>query len=249
MQITLPAIEPTAIRLPIHTAELNGLEIALTPEPRGLVLLLCAAGRLEIDAGGTMNALAEHGYATIAIDVAARGQGDAVLVENLCAAVNHALGAGWEPDQIGMVGYRLGGRAVLLGAMDLELGAAVSISPTDPASINLSYPGVRTPWLGIFAHRDPSTSPAQVRALHNHLHNVSNAYISVVSYDAGAEFFRDPADPAVHSAAFDGWQRTVEWLDLRVAPPPTPLALAWRDKAGPHAQQTGPQAQRRGRSQ
>lgn len=249
MQITLPAIEPTAIRLPASTGELNGLEITLNGQPRGLVLLLCAAGRSDLGASEAMNALAEHGYATMAFDLAANGQSDAALVENLSAVVDHALGAGWDEEQIGMVGYRIGGRAALLGAMVLRLGAAVSVSPTDLDTIDSSYPGVHTPWLGMFADHDPSVSPSRIAFLHNHFRNASDAYVSVVSYDASAEFFHDSGDPAVHSAAFDGWQRTVEWLDLRVAPVLTPLALAWREKTGPHVQKAIPQPARRGRSQ
>ncbi|MHA4854791.1 dienelactone hydrolase family protein [Rhodococcus sp. MSC1_016] len=240
MLTTLPVIEPTTSRLPTPSGELDTREIQLLGEPRGLVLLLCAAGRLSIDACETMNAFAEHGYATVAVDLVTNGgEDDNAVVENLRAVVDRALDEGWEPEQIGLVGYRAGGHAALLGAMTMELGAAVSVSPTDIDTINLSSQNgdMRTPWLGMFGNHDPSVSPAQILTLHGQLRSLPNAFVSVVSYSAGFDFFRDSGDPSVHAVAFDSWQRTVEWLNLRVAPRLTPLALAWREKTSTQDQQ------------
>ncbi|WP_329410556.1 dienelactone hydrolase family protein [Nocardia vinacea] len=252
MLTTLPVIEPVTSRLRTPGGELDALEIKLLGEPRGLVLLLCAAGRLSIDACETMNAFAEHGYATTAVDLAANSQDDDdEVIESLRAVVNRAIAGGWEPGQIGLVGYRTGGRAALLGAMSMELGAAVSVSPTEIGTINPSSQNgdIRTPWFGVFGDRDPSVSPAQILALRGHLHGRSHAYVSVVSYDAGAEFFRDSGDPSMHAVAFDSWQRTVEWLNLRVAPRLTPRAVAWREKTCTAERQTIAQLEPKGDSQ
>lgn len=232
MQTALPVIEPTATRLAVPSGELETLEIGLVGEPRGLILILCAAGRLFVDASETMNAFAEHGYATIAVDLTTNGQGDDGIVADLTTVVERVAGEGWELEQIGLVGFGAGGRAALLGAMALDLGAAVSVSPTDVSTIRppSRKRDMRTPWLGVFGERDPSVSPAAILALSGRVRGLSRAYVSVVCYDAGADFFRDSADPVVHAASFDCWQRIVEWNNLRVAPRLTPLAMAWREK-------------------
>lgn len=226
-------IKPTKSRLAGPSGGLEVLEIRLPGAASGLVVLLTAAGGLDGAAAETMNAFAEHGYASIAVDLAANGQRDRNVVGDLGKLVDHAVADGWELDQIALVGYGAGGRAALLGAMSLDVAAAVSVSPSDAATVRPTVRStpMQTPWLGMFGEGDTTFSSAGVLALYGHLCGFSAAHVGVVCYEAGADFYRDSADPVVHAAAFDCWQRTVEWLTVRVAPRLTPLAVAWRARS------------------
>ncbi|MGW1785649.1 dienelactone hydrolase family protein [Streptomyces sp. NPDC002143] len=181
-----------------------------------------------------MNRLAEHGYASIAADLSAGGPTDGELVAGAGALLSTLVGQGWSYDQVGVIGYGFGGRVAFLAATAFELGASVSVSPraadsvrTDPAAASL-----RTPWLGLFGESDGCAEDPSPSELGAELGATSPAHTSIMTYPAG-DFYRDSTDPARHAAAFDSWQRTVEWLNRRVAPRPTPLALAWQENSVP----------------
>ncbi|MEU0466086.1 MULTISPECIES: dienelactone hydrolase family protein [Amycolatopsis] len=193
------------------------LEIALGGAPRGLVVLLCGPGGLDRDATEVMNRLAEHGYETLAAE--ARGR----VLEPL---VQRAAERGWTGDQIGLLGLGRGGRAVLDAAAEWCFGAAVSLSPSGPLA---GVAAVRTPWLGLFGAEDPGVSAEEVRALGARLAAGTDVYSQVVTYPGvGADFHRRQGDGVSYAASYDGWQRAIEWLELRVAPRLTPLAEQWR---------------------
>ncbi|MGH3431817.1 MAG: dienelactone hydrolase family protein [Thermocrispum sp.] len=191
------------------------LEIALGGAPRGLVLLLCDDGGLERDATEVMNRLAEHGFESLAAEVGP-----------LAPLVERATERDWSQEQIGLVGLGAGGLAVLQAAADLRLGAAVSLSPAGSLS---DVGAVVTPWLGLFGAQDPGATADGVRALADRLRAGSDVYTRVVSYPGvGREFYHRSGDGVSYAASYDGWQRTMEWLELRVAPRLTPLAERWR---------------------
>jgi len=211
MEEAIPRIAPRVVDL---ARDVRAAEITLGGIPRGAVVVLCDAGRLA-GAAEPMNALAGHGYETVAAEVA---NGAADVAGGLLA---HLADRGWEPEQVGVVGYGAGGRAALLTATEFALGAAVSVTAASYAD-----PGepLRTPWLGLCGG-----DPVAARRLDTVLYQRSPVYTQVVWYpDLDESFSGEPAEAAAHAAAFDAWQRTAEWLDLRVVPRPTPLALAWR---------------------
>jgi len=212
MEQGFPRIEPEVVQV---GAGVTATEITLGGVPRGAIIVLCDAGRLS-DAAEPMNGLAEHGYESVAAEVSG-GAGD--VVGSLLA---HLGARGWEAEQVGVIGYGAGGRAALLTAAEFTLGAAVTIAPDGPVS-DPREP-LRTPWLGLFGG-----DAAGLRRLGETLYERSPVYTEVVCYPAaGSGFHRDSAEAPVHAAAFDSWQRTVEWLNLRVVPRLTPLARAWR---------------------
>lgn len=225
LDVEVPRIDPVRSTRALAVGEVDTAEIVLFSEPRGAVLLLCEPGGLDTHATGLMNALAEHGYETLATDLsvlALDDEGLRIAVEGLLDVLAER---GWEREQTGVVGYADGGRAALVAARDLEVGAAVSMSPT--ALTDVTEPAVRTPWLGMFGEHD-SAAPATAVARLEQQVGRGPAFSRLVVYPGvGADFHRASASSLDHAAAFDSWQRVVEWLNVRVDFRPTPFARTW----------------------
>ncbi|OXR41256.1 hypothetical protein B7C42_06654 [Nocardia cerradoensis] len=217
-------IQPTASILSGSTKPVPALDISLGGTPRGLVVLICERGALNREGPGLMNRLAEHGYESLAVEA---GSVDASDLDVLMARADDR---NWIDEQIGLVGVGHGGSAVFEAAAQRELAAAVSISPAADGPGLLDFDDVvRTPWLGLFGDADPSVSADDRRALASRLAARSQIYTEVVSYPGvGRDFYRYGDDGPGYAAYYDSWQRTVEWLDARVAPRPTARARRWR---------------------
>jgi carboxymethylenebutenolidase len=230
----LVRIEPTRGRVTTSHGEVAVLEIELGGCPRGLVLLLGDTKGLGHEASETMNRLAEHGYETLAACVPARGFGDLVGV-----LIDRAKNRGWAAEQVAILGVGVGGRGALMAAMAEEVAAAVSVSPTfgsvSDAVAAEPLPDLvdvlRTPWLGLFGEHDAAVGPEELVELRSVLDARSDVFSRVVRYPGvGRDFHERSADGVSYAASYDGWQRVIEWLDARVAPRLTPLAMAWRDR-------------------
>lgn len=231
-----PWIEPKVIELP--GARARGL--ALGGAPRGAVLVLSPAGSHPGVAGSVLNRLARCGYESVETEVAPSPPRPGDLPPQVAAALAHLHSWDWAPDQVGVIGYGPGGRAAMAVAARHALGAAVSVAPgwDPPSPVELAPRHwfadlVRTPWLGLLGGAGTDRT-AELRAA---LSRRSPVFTEVVHYPGvSGPFHQDSGVAARHAASFDCWQRTVEWLDLRVAPRLTPSALAWRDsgsRAGP----------------
>jgi carboxymethylenebutenolidase len=88
---------------------------------------------------------------------------------------------------------------------------------------------LHTPWLGMFAGAGAGTGTqlADGERLGAAL-RTSPAYAEVVQYHRVPEdFYRNPREWVTYAAAFDSFQRIIEWLDAHVVPRPTPLAELW----------------------
>jgi carboxymethylenebutenolidase len=223
--VSLHQIEPLRSTAALAVGTVATAAIRLRGLPRGAVLLLCAGDGLETQAPELMNALAEHGYESLAADLTGLGLDD----NGLLTAAEGLLGilgeCGWEHEQIGVIGYAEGGRAALLAAAELVVGAAISLSPS--GVLDGLVPEVRSPWLALFGELDPARSPEVVTELVRRLDDAP-AFARVVVYPgADVAFFRGPAGALGHAAAFDSWQRVVEWLNVRVVPRPSPYAQLW----------------------
>ncbi|KOU59802.1 hypothetical protein ADK57_32250 [Streptomyces sp. MMG1533] len=216
MDQAFPRIQPDDVRI---GGGLRAAEIRLGGVPRGAVVLLTEAGD-PVDTAEVMNRLAEQGYETFAAEVS----GDGGAPDALRALLGRAGARGWAGEQVGLVGYGVGAQVALRAAEELELGAAVSVAPTRlPKTLAL-----RTPWLGLVGVPD-AQAEAAVRRVSRELALHAPVHTELVGYRGlGGSFHHDPADQRAHAAAFDCWQRTVEWLNLRVVPRLTPLARQWR---------------------
>ena len=153
------AVDSALGRVPIAQLDLGGI-------PRGAVLLLSAGGDFEADAAQHLNELATHGYEGIAADLDAIEGTDGQLVEVVGSLLGHLRRRDWEDEQVGIIGYGLGGHLALLSSARFGLGAAISVSPTTmttgddhlSAAMVALASRIRTPWLGMFGEDDPAVT-------------------------------------------------------------------------------------------
>ncbi|WP_405467373.1 dienelactone hydrolase family protein [Streptomyces canus] len=238
MDIAFPRIEPAIEQFLFAQGSRRSLPVArirLGGVPRGAVIVLCDTGALERDAAGIMNGLVEHGYESVAVDLSPTADVDGAgvhvpsereLLDDVAVLLGGWVERGWSAEQVGLVGNGFGGRVALLAAAEFELGAAVSVVPSEVVPLS-----PRTPWLGLLAGQDQAASPDDVKRLRARLHDAP-VYTELVTYPGVAgDFHFQSRETTAHAAAFDAWQRTVEWLDRRVVPRPTPLAREWRRRS------------------
>lgn len=212
-------IEPTRATL---AGDLHACEIRLGGTPRGLVVLITEDSTPELEVVEAMNHVALEGFESLAVP-ATTGVADVALAR--------AAERDWEPEQVGVVGIGAGGTVALDIARANQLGAAVSLSPVPDVDAVVARPALRTPWLGLFGASAGDLSGDEVRRLEQALHDGSDVFSQVVVYPGvGADFHRRTEDGVSFTASYDGWQRTIEWLNARVASRLTPLALAWRQR-------------------
>lgn len=220
-------IDPESTTAHVDGSTVTVLSVLLGGVPRGGVAVVAGPDGLDdIAAVDVMNALAQHGYESyLAGGVADPTQATvAHLTERLAAR-------GWEDEQIGLIGYGSGARVVLEATATRAYGAAVSI-PRGAEQLLLPdrVTDVRSPWLGLVglgAERELVPGLADYR---DELRRRAPEHTRIVGFPGADHCLRDSTDARVHAAAFDSWQRTAEWLNIHVAPRPTPLALAWRER-------------------
>ena len=232
-------ITPRRDRLATVLGTVDIAQVDLGGIPRGAVLVMSADRDFEGEAAPILNDLAVHGYESVAADMTATEGTDAALIEVVAELVHHLGMRGWQSEQIGVIGYGRSGRLALLACSHFGLGAAVSISPSqlftsdDHRSPDISELAsrVRTPWLGMYGDNDPAVTESACVELDRALRHYAPAYTQVVRYaGVGGDFYRKSSESLEIAASYDHWQRTVEWLNLHVAPRLTPLAEAWRQR-------------------
>jgi carboxymethylenebutenolidase len=235
---TVARIRPKLAEITATNGSLPVAELYLGGIPRGAVLLLCAAGQLSA-ADEKMNQLAEHGYESVAADLSVVGavRTDEAMIADVRTLLDRLHERTWSDEQIGVVGYGLGGRASYLAAAEYVLGSAISVDPVGITSSTVPTLAplvdeprpARTAWLGLIGAPGDGASPGGVARFAAALRVESPAYTELVSYPRVAgDFSRDSRDAVAHAASYDAWQRVIEWLNAHVAPRLTPLAEAWR---------------------
>lgn len=232
VQITpaMGVVPTSAGPVPIAQLDLGGV-------PRGAVIVVADGDDFPNDATHHLNELAAHGYEGVAADLSGLASDDAALLEIAQALIAHVGQRDWQPEQIGLIGYGIGGRLALVAGAHIALGATISISMTglssgtshlDPRIGDLAE-RLRTPWLGVFGAADTAAPKTACRELDDVLQERSAVYGRVVRYPGvGPNFFREPREALEISAAYDAQQRVIEWLNARVEPRLTPLAVKWR---------------------
>ncbi|GGM58339.1 carboxymethylenebutenolidase [Longimycelium tulufanense] len=143
-----------------------------------------------------------------------RLSGESVLADTDASFV-WLSGRGVKDDQMGVVGYGLGGSVAMVVAASRTLGAAVTIggggilSPVSDGLPSLVHVAgeLTCPWLGIYTEADPRISAEEVEKLREAAER-SEMATNVVRYP-------EPVDPVLDRArnAEDAWQRTLNWFD------------------------------------
>jgi carboxymethylenebutenolidase len=141
------------------------------------------------------------------------------LTNDLDATLSYLAGAGFEANQVGIVGFCLGGTVTFLAATRYPLGAAVTFYGGGiasgrfgtPSQIELA-PKLVAPWLGLYGDRDQSIPVDEVEALREAAAKAS-VPTEVVRYPDAEHGFHCDARSSFHqSSSQDAWRRTLAWL-------------------------------------
>ncbi|SHE69925.1 dienelactone hydrolase family protein [Streptoalloteichus hindustanus] len=223
---TFPLTDGSELRLTVaepETAVRGGLVVlhearGVTDAVRGLVSSLAQEGWLAVvphlyHRDGADELDAADGDDRVR-DQVNRLSGESVLADTDASFVWLAE-RGVRDDQMGVVGYGLGGSVAMVVAASRSLGAAVTIggggilSPVSeglPSLVDVAGE-LTCPWLGIYTEADPSIPHEDVEKLREAA-AAAGVATDVVRYPA-------PVDPAEDDAkaAADAWQRTLNWFD------------------------------------
>jgi len=118
-------------------------------------------------------------------------------------------------DQMGILGFDLGGSVALVVATMRSLGAAVTVAGDrllDPLSDDLpspleAAPELTCPWLGLFGERSQEPYVGDVEKLRNAVVSAGVVADVVIYPNIDHRFDHDPG------VAGDAWQRTLNWFD------------------------------------
>ena len=141
------------------------------------------------------------------------------LAADLDTTVAYLTSAGFEPDQIAVVGFCLGGSVAFLTAANQALGAAVTFYGAGIGQGRFGMPALvdragelKTPWLGLYGDADQSIPSDQVESLRKAVDGAAVA-TEIVRYPEGTHGFHCDARGSYHEAsAKDAWQLTMDWL-------------------------------------
>jgi carboxymethylenebutenolidase len=144
---------------------------------------------------------------------------EAGLMSDLDATLSYLADAGFESNQVGIVGFCMGGTVAFLAATRYPLGAAVTFYGGGiasgrfgtPSQIELA-PDLLAPWLGLYGDRDQSIPVDEVEALREAAAKAS-VPTEVVRYSDAEHGFHCDARSSFHQASSqDAWQRTLAWF-------------------------------------
>jgi carboxymethylenebutenolidase len=151
---------------------------------------------------------------------------DGVLMD-FDATLDYLHGAGFDDDNIGIVGFCFGGRVTFLVAARRAIGASVGFygggithnSQGMAGPLASEAASLRTPWLGLFGDQDAMIPVDGVEDLRVDLAKAS-VDTEVVRYpDAGHGFHCDERDSFHEASATDGWQRALDWFSTHLQSP------------------------------
>jgi carboxymethylenebutenolidase len=144
---------------------------------------------------------------------------DAGLGRDLDATLSYLADAGFESNQVGIVGFCMGGTVSFLAATRYQLGAAVTFYGGGIASGRFGTPSqieqapdLVAPWLGLYGDLDQSIPVDEVEALREAAAKAS-VPTEVVRYAEAEHGFHCDARSSFHpSSSQDAWQRTLAWF-------------------------------------
>jgi carboxymethylenebutenolidase len=153
------------------------------------------------------------------------GLGDDGFLTDVDAVLDLFRQDGFADQQVGTVGFCMGGRVSFLIAVRRALGAAVGFYgggivsqrfPQFPALVDESA-SLKTPWLGLFGDRDTGIPTDDVERLRGAL-EAATVDAEIVRYPDAEHGFNCDVRPSYNAeAATDGWSRTLDWFDSHLA--------------------------------
>ncbi len=222
---TVPLVDGSALRLTVGVpaSSIRGGIVVLheargvTDAVRGLVHGLAGDGWLTVaphlyhrDGADELDGAADDQQVQDQVD---RLDGEQVMADTDTAfgwLADHDIG----PDQMGVIGFDLGGSVALLVAAKRTLGAAVTVAGDNVStqssaltSLIDAAPGLTCPWLGIYGESAEGESDPEIGRLRDAAASSQVATDVVVYPRKGYRFDDDP------EAAADAWQRTLNWFD------------------------------------
>ncbi len=140
---------------------------------------------------------------------------------DLDAAFAHLAGLGFAPEQVGLVGFCMGGSVALYVASTRRIGAAVTFYGGGLAQGRFGFPpglelgaSLQTPWLGLYGDLDQSIPVDDVERLRA-ITADAPVDTEIVRYPEGKHGFNCDDRPAVFDAdiATDARSRLLAWFE------------------------------------
>jgi carboxymethylenebutenolidase len=146
------------------------------------------------------------------------------IVIDVNAAIDFAGAQGFSKEQIGTVGFCMGGSVTFLAATQGRLGAAVSFYGGGLAAGRFGFPplielaaSLKSPWLGFFGDLDQGIPIEDVEALRIAVADAS-VDTEVQRYTDADHGFHCDDRPWVYNedAAKDAWSKAIAWFDTHL---------------------------------
>jgi carboxymethylenebutenolidase len=142
------------------------------------------------------------------------------LAEDLDAALNHLAALGFQPGQVGAIGFCHGGGVALLAAARRDLSVGITFYGGGIETARYGLPALtdlagslKAPWLGLYGALDTSIPEAQLSKLESAAKS-SGQPVELICYpDAGHGFFCEERASYNPEVSVDAWRRTLEWID------------------------------------
>lgn len=148
------------------------------------------------------------------------------LLSDLDATLDYLAVLGFGQEQVGVVGFCMGGSVTFLAAARRTLGAAVTFYGGGvkegrfgmPPLVELA-PELKTPWLGLFGDLDQGIPVADVELLRREAAK-SEVPTEIVRYREANHGFHCDARPSYHDpSAVQAWDRTLRWFETHLSAP------------------------------
>ena len=142
------------------------------------------------------------------------------LEEDLDAALNHLAALGFQPAQLGAIGFCHGGGVALLAAAKRDLSVGITFYGGGIQTARYGLPALtdlarslKVPWLGLYGALDASIPEAQLSSLESAAKS-SGQPVELICYpDAGHGFFCEERASYNPEVSVDAWRKTLEWID------------------------------------
>jgi carboxymethylenebutenolidase len=148
------------------------------------------------------------------------GMSEQGIADDIDATLGWLAGEGFSPENVGIVGFCMGGSVTLWTAANRTLGAAVTFYGGGLAESRFGFPPLielgahlKTPWLGLYGEIDAGIPLDQVEKLRLETDRAA-VDAEIATFPNADHGFHCDDRPAVFNAAAarDAWSRTLRWF-------------------------------------